>query len=176
MRDDAPDEKDWAEELAHGGTEALGRLYDAYAPRLYAYARALGAPPAEAEDILHEVFVALVRRPPRPGHVRSWRAFLFVATRHEFYRLGRRLLRKREVGLEGMAETLEALSGGSAESAHAVEEALAGLPRAQREVVVMKVFGGLTFEEIGEATGTTINTAASRYRYAIEKLKRTMEK
>jgi RNA polymerase sigma-70 factor (ECF subfamily) len=47
------------------------------------------------------------------------------------------------------------------------------LPPAQREVLALKIDGGLTFAEIAAVIGTTINTAASRYRYALEKI-RTM--
>jgi RNA polymerase sigma-70 factor (ECF subfamily) len=49
--------------------------------------------------------------------------------------------------------------------------AVAALPEAQREVVALRVDGGLSFEEIAAATGTSPNTAASRYRYALEKLR-----
>jgi len=46
------------------------------------------------------------------------------------------------------------------------------LPVAQREVVVLHIWGGLTFEEVAQAIGVSPNTAASRYRYALEKLRR----
>jgi RNA polymerase sigma-70 factor (ECF subfamily) len=46
--------------------------------------------------------------------------------------------------------------------------------RAQREVVLMKVYGGLTFVEIAGAMGTSLNTAAARYRYAIGKLRKLL--
>ena len=52
----------------------------------------------------------------------------------------------------------------------AIESALKSLPAQQREVVVMKIWGGLTFTQIGQAMGISINTAASRYRYALERL------
>jgi RNA polymerase sigma-70 factor (ECF subfamily) len=53
----------------------------------------------------------------------------------------------------------------------ALETALASLPVEQREVVVLKVYEGLSFKEIAELTDISINTIASRYRYAIEKLR-----
>jgi RNA polymerase sigma-70 factor (ECF subfamily) len=55
-----------------------------------------------------------------------------------------------------------------------VTAAVAGLPPAQREVLALKVDGGLTFVEIATVIGTSINTAASRYRYAIEKIRTTI--
>ena len=48
---------------------------------------------------------------------------------------------------------------------------MATLPDAQREVMALKFQGGLTFAEIAAAMGTSLNTAASRYRYAIDKLR-----
>ena len=45
------------------------------------------------------------------------------------------------------------------------------LPAEQREVVHLKVFEGMTFQEIADLCGESINTVASRYRYAIEKLR-----
>jgi len=44
------------------------------------------------------------------------------------------------------------------------------LPDEQREVVIMKIWGGLTFAQIAGAIGISANTVASRYRYAIERL------
>ena len=53
----------------------------------------------------------------------------------------------------------------------AIEAALVRLPQPQREVLVMKIWGGLSFPQIGAALGIPQDTAASRYRYAIAKLR-----
>lgn len=52
-----------------------------------------------------------------------------------------------------------------------IREALTDLPPEQREVVVLKVWQGRTFDEIGRLLGISPNTASSRYRYALEKLR-----
>jgi RNA polymerase sigma-70 factor (ECF subfamily) len=52
-----------------------------------------------------------------------------------------------------------------------IEAALRSLPTTQAEVLVMKVWGGLTFPQIAVALGISANTAASRYRYALAKLR-----
>ena len=62
-------------------------------------------------------------------------------------------------------------NGASLEEAEAVNAALAALPSEQREVVVLHVYDGMTFRRIGEVLGVPLDTAASRYRYAREKLK-----
>jgi len=53
----------------------------------------------------------------------------------------------------------------------AIERALLALPAEQREVVHLKIYEGMTLQEIADATGESINTVASRYRYAIEKMR-----
>jgi RNA polymerase sigma-70 factor (ECF subfamily) len=64
---------------------------------------------------------------------------------------------------------------GAGLDAQAVRERLAELPDEQREVLTLKVWGDLTFKEIGEALQIPANTAASRYRYALESLRRALE-
>ena len=56
-----------------------------------------------------------------------------------------------------------------------IKASLAELPPEQREVLVMKIWAGLTFAEIGKVTEVSANTAASRYRYAISGLRRKLE-
>ena len=56
----------------------------------------------------------------------------------------------------------------------AVESVLRKLPSEQREVLVMKVWGGLTFPQIAAALNVSPNTAASRYRYALAALRREL--
>ena len=55
-----------------------------------------------------------------------------------------------------------------------IEQALRKLPAEQREVIVLKFYHGFTFREIGELTGCSPNTAASRYRYATEALEKLL--
>ena len=55
-----------------------------------------------------------------------------------------------------------------------IEAALDQLPGDQREVVVMKIWGGLTFAQIGTALGVPLSTAASRYRYALARLEQEL--
>jgi len=64
---------------------------------------------------------------------------------------------------------------GNREAALALQRALSELPEEQRAVVVMRIWDGLTLQEAAEATGVPLNTAASRYRYAIEKLRERLQ-
>ncbi len=58
-----------------------------------------------------------------------------------------------------------------AETDGRVRRAVAGLPGEHREAVVMRIYGGLTFEQMAAATGEPLSTMASRYRRAIERLR-----
>jgi RNA polymerase sigma-70 factor (ECF subfamily) len=76
----------------------------------------------------------------------------------------------REVELGDAGVWLESPDG-SVETGLALQSALKTLPGEQREVVVLKIWGELTFEESAAIIGISPNTAASRYRYGLEKLR-----
>ena len=60
------------------------------------------------------------------------------------------------------------------ERSQQIEQAIQSLPDYYKEVVILKIWGDLTFEQIAETLDVPMNTAASRYRYALEKLRRTL--
>ena len=64
--------------------------------------------------------------------------------------------------------------GGNMEAALTLEKALGELPEEQREVVVMRIWSGLSLEEVAAATAAPLNTVASRYRYALDKLRKKL--
>ena len=169
------DEERLARKLSQGDSDALGRIYDLYSVRIYSYLRALGAAPSLADDVIQEVFVKLVRRTSARGAVRNLKPYLFAAARNELRRWSTKLLRRAEVHPGHLSGLFEAPAQGSAvDEAAAVEDALSKLPTRQREAVVMKVYGELTFAEIAQVMNTSINTAASRYRYGVEKLRQLL--
>jgi RNA polymerase sigma-70 factor (ECF subfamily) len=155
----------------NGGRDALSRAYDRYAPGLYRYALMVAASPAAAEDALHQVFLRLAEGGQRGARIEDLAAYLRVAVRNECFSHFRKLRRAEADGLS----LLSPRNGqGSIEEKLALERALLDLSPEQREVVHLKVYEGLTFEEIATTTGVSINTAASRYRYALEKLRHTL--
>jgi RNA polymerase sigma-70 factor (ECF subfamily) len=147
--------------------EWVGQLYDRYGASLYRYAAMVLADRAAAADAVHTVFVALLRRRAPPD---AEERYLRRAIRNECFSALRR--RRRDV-LAYAAPILEAVEAASDRPAErlALEEALRALPPEQREVVHLKVFEGMTFQEIADMTDESINTVASRYRYAIDKLR-----
>lgn len=151
--------------LAAGDASALGALYDRHATGLFRWLLARGLGRGDAEDLLSECFLALADRGARAAQIEDVDAYLFAVARHHLARRGRR---PEPEALDLIAEP--AASDPPAD-ALAVREALADLPPEQREVVVLKVWQGRTFDEIGRLLGISPNTASSRYRYALEKLR-----
>jgi len=132
---------------------------------LHNYAYALTSSQDEADDMLGDTMVKLARQGWRLRLVRSPRAYLFAAVRNAV------TSRARRTRWETPARTNEPSPLQGDHESVAVREAVLALPPEQREVVVLHLWGGLTFEEIGRLTHTSVNTSASRYRYALAKLR-----
>jgi RNA polymerase sigma-70 factor (ECF subfamily) len=146
------------------------RLYDANARQLLLYGRALGLSHAEAEDVLQETFVALLRRespPEEPAHycIRSFRNRAFNYRRS----LWRRVVRELE-----STRWFERSESETPQERAAMRQ-LAALPVEQREVIVLKIWGQYTFDQIGGLLEISPNTAAGRYRYGLQKLKTSLK-
>jgi RNA polymerase sigma-70 factor (ECF subfamily) len=161
--------------IAAGREEALAAVYDRFAPRLLAAAWGMLGSREEAEDAVQEVFLNLVRSRATLKHVGSLQGYLFTALRHAATRRWSRRARERAPADLGAAERAAAPDAAPAEPSGRLERALQTLPPEQREVVALKIDGGLTFAEIAAVLGTSINTAASRYRYALEKLRERLK-
>jgi len=159
--------------LAAGRPEAFAALYDRHAASLYRVAVGMLGSPHDAEDVVQEVFVAMIRSRETLERVENLRAYLFAALRHA-------AMRRARMRTPIVAEQVEPTSDGprepslSDESAR-LDRALRRLPLKQREVIALKIDGDLTFAEIAAALGVSINTAASRYRYALQKLRAAMK-
>ena len=152
-------------------------FYDAHAPGLFGFVRSYLGSPEEAEDAVHDVFVSILKK-ERWRRAENPSAYLYKAVRNEaLSRLRKRAVRERATkALIQGAPLVEAVDSGTVqEDAVEVNRALGALPTEQREVVVLKVYRGMTYREIGQITGVSANTAASRYRYAITKLQSLLE-
>ena len=158
--------------LVGGELDGYAALYDRLGPALLRFARRMLETPAEAEDAVQDVFVELVRNRHLLLRVQDLDAYIFAMLRHT---VGRRLQRQRSE-----EKHLRHLAAIAVEKSEAVEtedlsDALDKLPTEQSEVIALKIDGGLTFAQIGEILNVSPNTAASRYRYALEKLRRILE-
>jgi RNA polymerase sigma-70 factor (ECF subfamily) len=171
----SPSTMAWREWLAENG------------PRLILFARQQSRSAEDAEDIVQDALVKLVEKLESGefvGGQEAWMPYLFTTIRRLSIDLGRRDDRRRRredyVGGEVDTEQKETFhpwfeSESSDDETRALLEAgLKELPPKFAEVVVMKVWGERTFAEIGEALEISPNTAASRYRYGLEALKKKL--
>jgi RNA polymerase sigma-70 factor (ECF subfamily) len=127
--------------------------------------------PALAEDAVQQAFTRLLAR-GRMTQVASLQAFLRIVVRNEAYRL---LARRRPTqSIDDPPARLLESSGGAPErldEQRELEQALRQLAPEQREVIHLKFYEDLTFAQIAEFLDISPNTAASRYRYALEHLR-----
>jgi RNA polymerase sigma-70 factor (ECF subfamily) len=145
-----------------------------HGPALMLFARQWSSTWQDAEDALQNGFIRFWRS--RAAIVKAGKdepAYVYACVRSAAMDLGRS--QRRRSAHEQRArvpadESAFELSVEHAERQALIQAALAQLPGDQREVVVMKLWGGLTFLQIGIVLGVPQNTAASRYRYALARL------
>lgn len=173
-----------AEPIATPGTGArrgpdpeaeLERLYDEHAPALHAFALSLTHSAPDTKDLLQEVFVKLARQPSLLDDVRDERGFLLRLIHNAAIDLFRRRT-TRTAAVEALGQEPAPVFAPAAnpdEQAYrdALGGALAELPAEQRAVVHLRLREGRTFDAIAELLGISLNTAASRYRYGLDKLR-----
>lgn len=145
------------------------QLYEAKASELILYGRALGLSHSEAEDVLQETFVALLKMESEP---RNTLHYTIRGFRNRALNYKRSFLRRMRRELES-SRWFERDSGESPQEKAAIR-CLQKLPPEQREVIVLKIWHEHTFEEIGELLETSANTVAGRYRYGMEKLRKCL--
>lgn len=159
--------------LAAGSEAAFEDVYNRFAPALLRAGAGVSGSRVSAEDAVQEAFVALVKIGTRVREIRNLRAYLFTAV----IRAARKKSRDREpalrldVDLPATALPSSEADSAAPASSERLERALQSLPLEQREVVTLHFDGGLTFDEIADALSISVNTASSRYRYAMEKLR-----
>lgn len=164
------------ERLAESGVAALGGLFDLTSQRLVRYAIAITTNQHDAEDAVQAALVQVAKSPRRLATCQRPWPYLLCMVRNEALQIARR--KKRWTLLANLTDLLTRRSVDEIEleeSYRAVWMALRALPTAQAEVVVLKMWEDMTFAEIAEVLGVSPFTAASRYRYAMEKLKRTLQ-
>jgi RNA polymerase sigma-70 factor (ECF subfamily) len=149
--------------------DALGRLYRQQAPALLLYARQW---PGQGEDLVHDAFVKLARESPPPQRVLPW---LYRVVRNTALSAHRAAVRRRRREGETVApEAWFAAADDQLDAQDAVRR-LGGLSLELREVIVARIWGGLTFEEIARLVGCSLPTAHRRYQAGLTELRERMD-
>ncbi|HTV63475.1 MAG TPA: sigma-70 family RNA polymerase sigma factor [Verrucomicrobiae bacterium] len=153
----------------------IERLYDAHASSLFAFLLSFTRDEGDARDLLQEIFIKIARAPALLKNVRNERVFLIRLAHNAAIDLIRRRGTRERTKDNFSAEIISPFAPASDPDGQFFRDelavALAGLPEEQRAVVHLKLWEGLTFEQIAAALRISPNTAASRYRYGLDKLR-----
>jgi RNA polymerase sigma-70 factor (ECF subfamily) len=153
----------------------IERLYDEHAQALFAFLLNFTRDEEDTRDVLQEVFVKLARQPELLRPARDERAFLIrLAHNAAIDLMRRRSTRARQTEQfweEKISPFAATTDPDEAAFRKELSAALGELPPDQRAVVHLKLWEGLTFERIAVALEIPLNTAASRYRYGLDKLR-----
>jgi RNA polymerase sigma-70 factor (ECF subfamily) len=149
------------------GPEQLGHLVDHHAAALVLYARQWCA---TAEDVVQEAFVKLAGQRAPPEQALAW---LYRVVRNGALSAARaeRRRRQHEARAAERAPAWFLPTEGEGLDAEAAAAALQTLPAEQREVLVARLWGGLTFEQIAAVSGLSASAAHRHYHAGLDSLR-----
>ncbi|MBU0477319.1 sigma-70 family RNA polymerase sigma factor [bacterium] len=167
-------EKEIKELLRDDNPKALEIIYDYLGRKLYGYLLTILCSEEKAEDVMQNVFVKIAEKRDRIANANNITGYIFKIARNEAMDYFRRQPKRHE-NISRYENILclkeEHKNRVDEEEIKEISKSLGTMPQRQREVISMKIFQEMTFEEISRALKISQNTAASRYRYGIEKLK-----
>ena len=154
------------------GPEQLGEWFDAFGDTMVLYARGW-VDAARAEDAVQDVFLRVMNRRRAPENPKAW---LFRSVRNAAINEARSQKRRRKreqkqaagrrAWFESRVENLI--------DAQAAQDALAALPTEQREIIVLRIWAGMTLQEAAETVNRPISTVHSRYGAGIKAMRERM--
>lgn len=170
------EEKRLVWQFNRGRRDALREIYERHKDELVTLATALLSEQAEAEDVVHDVFVGFLRSSGKFRLTGSLKGFLATCVANRAR--SRNRATRRHVGVDGHSFEGIASDGERPDRASVfgddlqhVAQALAKLPYEQREAVLLHLHGGMTFRAIAQAQDISINTVQGRYRYGLDRLR-----
>lgn len=161
--------------------EAFDLLVDEYAPRVRGFLRSI-VRTSDVDDMVQELFLRVVRMIGSYQHVGRFDAWIFQIARnlaHDHLRETARQPLDSQALMDSRLRSEESPTAQpmeNAETAVQVEAALQRLPDAEREVILLRHFGRLTFEEIATLMNTPLGTALARSHRGLSKLRNWVEK
>ena len=171
-------DKELLEAAGRGDEKAFERIYLAYKDDMLTVAVWLLGEHQMAEDVVHEIFVSLagfVRRLKLRSSLKNYLLTTCVNRARDVLRSRereRRMVRNRNHSVLNPANPVEMVI--LDEECDRAVAALGRLPIEQREVVALRIHGQITFREISRLLRISVNTAQSRYRYALSAMKLTL--
>ena len=168
-----------------GDMRAFESLYARHKGPLYRYLQRMCRDREVCNDIFQETWSKLITSKDRYESRAQFTTFLFHIAHNCAIDHFRRASRRHDGRTEDVVDIQDRLPGSDVDRPdaklsesqlqNAFAHALAQLPQEQRDVFVLREETGLTLEEIGQITGVTMETAKSRLRYALNKLRATLQ-
>ncbi len=166
------------ERLLRGDLTAFDALYDRHARPLHGFIVRYLGDAHEAEDVLHETFMALLRAPPQ-GAVASLRAWMFEVARNACLhrlRTRRRGVRALDaVAVEPVHRALPDEELSAHQSAERLKAAVARLPEGLAELYALRT-RGLSYEELATVLAVPVGTVKSRLHDMVARLRQEMDR
>lgn len=164
--------------LRTGDPTALELIWNGYADALFGLLQGILLSRHDAEDALQEVFLRVARKNRAVAAARNLKGYLLRMARNVAIDRIHHLRRTRERDQAAQADWLVLNADGSdaPDPSAQLAECLREVPEKQRTILVLKVYQDMTFPEIGRHLGISPNTAASRFRYGLDKMRALLGK
>ncbi len=171
-----------------GQADAFAWLLREYGPRFYGFFVRMTGSTTEAEDLLQEMFLKLLQRIQGYRHEGRFEPWLFRVAVNMIRDRGRKLQRQSRALATGAepgnplhraaGPTDEGADPGKplelAEDLGRMQEALGELPELDREIILLRFYGGISFRDIAEQLQIPVGTAIAKVHRGLKKLKRMM--
>lgn len=158
--------------FCRGDVDAFGRLYQRHRHGLYGYALSLWGESAAAADLVQEMWLKFFEDADKLSDAENVRAYLYRSLRNrtldEFRRRGTERKALSNMDKPVLVKARDTVA--SREEAERLNEALERLPDDQREVILLRIYSGMKFNEVADVLQTPLKTVESRYRLALDKL------
>ncbi len=158
-----------------GSKDALGHIYEKYKKDLFVLAVTLLNETSAAEDVVHDVFLSFVRTIEKFQLTGSLKGYLLTCVANRVRNVNKAKNQQsieaapEELVRSGLNEPLRSIICN--EQLQQLRSTMAQLPYDQREVIMLHYQAQMTFKTIAKLLGISVNTAKSRYRYGLDKLR-----
>jgi RNA polymerase sigma-70 factor, ECF subfamily len=154
--------------LLKANPASIDLLVDLYTDGLYRYALSIVRSEEDACEVVQNFFLKMVRNTESLKNVSNLKTYIYKSLKNTALDFLRG--RKQEFAIDEMLVNIEE-AGNSVDTGLDIAYSLKQLSADYQEIIFLKLYQGFSFREIGDILNISPNTAASRYRYAIEKLR-----
>jgi RNA polymerase sigma-70 factor (ECF subfamily) len=163
------------EQFQRGSPDAFEELFNRYRRPIYGFFRRRLGQPARAEEMAQETFLIVLRGAERYEARATFRAYLFGIAIKQLWSERRREIRETRHVREAAMETAHATPAGDPSAALWIRGALERLDPAHREVLMLREYEQLSYDDIADALAIPVNTVRSRLFRARAELKSLLD-